>query len=66
MQTQHAPPSQYRYRFGSGSIKHRISILKSAREYRERRRLYRNYYDPTPFERLDHLERIIREGKFHG
>jgi hypothetical protein len=66
MQTNHVPPSPYRYRFGYGSIKHRLSILKSAREYRERRKLYRNYYEPTPFERLAYIEQLIKEGKLHG
>jgi hypothetical protein len=52
--------------FCYGSVAHRISVLKSAREYREGRRLYLGYYEPTPFERLAHLEQIIKEGKFHG
>jgi hypothetical protein len=61
MNTQHVPPVAYRYRFGYGSVKHRLSILKSAREYRDRRRLYKNYYEPTPFERLTHIEHLIKE-----
>jgi hypothetical protein len=42
-----------------GSVTHRIAVLKRAQECRERRRLYRNYYEPTPFERLAHIERLI-------
>jgi hypothetical protein len=67
MNTQHVPPVAYRYRFGFGygfpsdTVKHRLSILKSAREYRERRRMYKNYYEPTPFERLAHIEQLLKE-----